>query len=77
VGQVGLEDHRRLAWIGDVHGGDVLGRRLVGQPQHAAAVAGELDHHALADVAEPAEVVLGEQPHVPGGFRRRHAWGSR
>jgi hypothetical protein len=65
VGQVRLEDHRGLAGIGHVHRGDVLRRGLVREPEHAAAVARELDHHALAHVAEAAQVVLGEQPHVP------------
>ena len=65
VGQVGLEDDRGLARIGDVDRGDVLRRRLVREPQHPAAVARELDDHALAHVAEAAEVVLREQPHVP------------
>jgi hypothetical protein len=66
VGQIRLEDDGRLARIGDVDRGDVLRRRLVRQPEHAPAVARELDDHALADVAEPAEVVLREQRHVPG-----------
>ena len=72
VRQVGLEDDRGLGGLRHVDGGDVLRRGLVGQPQHAPAVARELDHHALAHVAEAAEVGVGEQPHVAGGVCSRH-----
>jgi hypothetical protein len=72
VRQVGLEDHRGLARIADVQRGQVLGCGLVREPQHALAVARELDDHALADVAEAVELVLREQAHVhgdpPGGI---------
>src|SRR5262249_15187244 len=39
--------------------GDVLGRRLGGEPQDAATIPGELDGHALATVAETVQLVVG------------------
>jgi hypothetical protein len=64
VGQIGLDDDRRLARIRHVHRGEVLRRRFVAEPQHAPPVARELDGHALAAVTEPAEVVVAQEPHV-------------
>ena len=64
VGQIGLDDHRGLARIGHVHGGEVLGRRLVAEPQDPPAVAGELDGHALSAVAETAQIVVAQEPHL-------------
>jgi hypothetical protein len=48
----------RVARIGDVDAGEVLGRGLVRQPQDAAAVAGELHRHAFAQAAEAGQLVL-------------------
>jgi hypothetical protein len=64
VGQIGLGDHGGLLRLGHVHRRDVLRRRLVGEPQHAAAVPGELDGHALAAVAEAVQLVVGQELHV-------------
>jgi hypothetical protein len=62
--KVGLQDHRELARVGDVDGGQRLRRRLVGDPEHPPAVARQLDGHPLAAVAEAAELVMGEELHV-------------
>jgi hypothetical protein len=45
----------------------------VGEPQDPPAVTGELDAHALADVAETVQGVLGEQSHVPGVMSRHRS----
>ena len=65
VRQVRLRDHGELARVGDVHRRHILGRRFVGDPEHATAIPRELDGHALAAVAEAVERVLREEPHVP------------
>jgi hypothetical protein len=57
VRQFGLHDQPRRARIGHVDAGEVLGRRLVRQPQDAPAVAGELQSHALADAAVALQLV--------------------
>ncbi len=64
--QVGLHDDLGLRGIGDVDGGEVLGRALVREPQDAAAVLGDLDRHALAHAAEAVELVVGEELEVRG-----------
>ena len=76
MGQGGLHEHRRLARIGHVDGRHVLGRRLVGDPQHAPLVARELDGQPLAAVAEPVERMLREQPHVARSGRAHASRGS-
>src|SRR5262249_1267324 len=72
VRQLGLQNDGRLARVRDVDGGDVLRRRFVGQPEDATPIARQLDDHALAAVAEAAEVVLGKEPHPPGEIRLAH-----
>ena len=62
--QVGLHHDPRLGRIGDVHAGEILGRALVREPQHAPAAARELQRHALAHAAEAVERVLREKLHV-------------
>ena len=37
---------------------------LVREPEHAAAISGELDDHAFAHVCEPVQLVMREQPHL-------------
>jgi hypothetical protein len=74
MGQLGLDHDPRRARIADVDSGEVLRRRLVREPQDAAAVACELHRHALADAAEAREVVMGEEAHVE---RQRLAAGFR
>src|SRR5262249_31408721 len=64
--EVRLEDHLRRARIADVDRGHILRRRLMSEPQYAAAVPRDLDDHALAAVAEAAEIVMGEEPHLQG-----------
>ena len=63
--QIGLHDDLGRARIGDVDGGEVLGRALVRQPQDAAAILGDLDRHALAHAAEAVELVVGQELEVP------------
>ena len=64
VRQLSLNNDARLARIGDVHAGEILGRRLVREPQDAAAVAGELQRHAFAHAPETLQLVMGNQAHV-------------
>jgi hypothetical protein len=64
VRQVGLHDDLRRARIAHIDRGEVLGRALVREPQHPAAVLGELHGHALAHPAEAVEAVVGKQLHV-------------
>src|SRR6267142_531103 len=64
VGQIGLDDDRGLPWIRHVHGGEVLRRRLVAEPQHPPPIAGQLDGHALPAIAEAAQIVVAQEPHV-------------
>src|SRR5207247_2214369 len=52
VRQLRLRDHGGLARVGDVHRRHILGRRFVGDPEHATAIPRELDGHALTAVAE-------------------------
>src|SRR5207244_12580671 len=55
----------RRARIADIDGGEVLRRAFVGEPQDAAPVLGDLDRHALADPAEPVELVVCQLPKIP------------
>ena len=74
--QVGLHHHLRLARIGDVDAGEVLGRALVREPEDAAAVRRDLDRHAFAHAAETLQFMLGEKLEVPG-HRLVTAFGQR
>jgi len=46
----------------------------MGEPQNAAAVLGDLDRHALADPAEPVELVVCQLLEIPNR-RFRHVRG--
>src|SRR5216683_7460714 len=63
--QVGARDKLRRARIADVDGGEILWRTLVGEPKNAPPVLRDLDRHALADPAEPVELVMRELPKIP------------
>ena len=63
--QIGPCDDFRGAWIADIDGGKIFRRALVSQPQDAAPVLGDLDRHALANAAEPVELVMCELPKIP------------
>ena len=73
--QVGARDQLRRARIADIDRGEVLWRALVGEPQDAPAVLGDLDRHALADPAEPVELVMCELLEIPNR-RVRHLFVS-
>ena len=77
VRQLGLHDDCGIARLGHVHGGHVLRRGLMRQPQHAPAVAGELDAHAFANVPEAVELVVTQEPHVLGKIGLCHGDPSR
>src|SRR6267142_5196360 len=72
-----LHDALPIARLGHVHGGHVLRRGLMRQPQHAPAVAGELDAHAFANVPEAVELVVAQEPHVLGKIGLCHGDPSR
>jgi hypothetical protein len=74
--QVGLHYHLRLARIGHVDAGEILGRALVGEPEDAAAVRRDLDRHAFAHAAEALQLMLGQQLEIPGD-RLIAAFGQR
>ena len=56
--QVAAGDDLGRARVADVDGGEVLRRALMGEPEDAAAVLGDLDRHAFADAAEAVELVV-------------------
>jgi hypothetical protein len=64
VRELGLHHHLRLERVGHVDCGEVLGRRLVREPQDAPAVFRHLHIGAFADAAEAVELVMPEQLHV-------------
>ena len=64
LGQRGLHDDARLARIGYVDGGEVLGRAFVREPQDAPAVGSDLDRHAFAHAAEAIELMMRDQLEV-------------
>lgn len=64
--EVGLHDDRGLARIGDVHRREVLGSRLVSEPEDSPLITGQLNGHAFAAVAEAVQLMMGQQRHVPG-----------
>jgi hypothetical protein len=68
VGKLGLGDELRLARVGHVERREIFRRAFMGEPEDAAAVAGDLHADAFADAAEPADVVMTQKLVVP---RRR------
>jgi len=71
VRQFRLHHHFRVARIADVHASEVLGRRLMGEPQDAPPIRCQLHVHAFAHAAEASQFVMGDEPHVPRqGFGR-------
>src|SRR6516164_7395651 len=63
--QVGPRDQLWRTRIADIDRGEVLRRAFVGEPQNAAPVLGDLDRHALADPAEPVELVMRQLLEIP------------
>src|SRR6516162_280739 len=63
--QIGPRNDLRRARVADVDSGKILWRALMRQPQDAASVLGNLDRHALANAAEPVELVMCELPKIP------------
>ncbi len=64
------------ARVADIDGGEVFRRALMGEPQDAAAVLGDLDRHALADAAKAVKLVMRQLPEIPN-CRVDHASNSR
>src|SRR5580693_140493 len=63
--QIGPRNDLRFARIADVDGGEILRRALMRQPEDATTILGYLNRHALANAAEPIELVMRELPKIP------------
>src|SRR5260370_33825371 len=63
--EVGPGDDLRGARVADIDGSEIFRRALMSQPQDTAPVLGDLDRHALANAAEPVELVMCELPKIP------------